>query len=80
MFKDPIAPKKHDPKAEPKNGKTPGWDFRCPTYDRRTSEFVVAGTDYGVGHRNPEGHMGKPKEYSEVMPMSNRHAEAKDVG
>jgi hypothetical protein len=71
-FKDPIAPRKREPRAEPKNGKTPGWDFRAPEYDERDSEFIHAGTNYGVGFRNPVGHEGKPKEYAEVMPMTNR--------
>jgi hypothetical protein len=76
MFKDPISPRKHEPRAEPKNGKTPGWDFRTPSYDERSGEFVTAGTNYGVGYRNPTGHMGQPKATAETMPMTNRKQNA----
>ena len=54
-FKDPIAIKNQDPKNKPENGKNSPWDFRCPQYDQRSSCFVNAGTNYGVGHRTPVG-------------------------
>lgn len=67
-FKDPIEPKKHEPRAEPKDGKHSPWDFRCPDYDQRSSCFVNAGTDYGIGHRQPIGHDGNAKQSSEMLP------------
>ena len=48
-FKDPAKPKEISPKNSPVNGKNSPWDFRTPTYDQRSSCFVQAGTDYGVG-------------------------------
>lgn len=54
-FKDPIAIKKEDPKDTPNDGKNSPWDFRCPQYDERSSCFIKAGTDYGVGHKTPVG-------------------------
>ena len=47
-FKDPIAVK------EGKKIKNP-WNFDQPPYDERTSCYVAAGTNYGVGHRQPVG-------------------------
>ena len=59
----------HDPiQAKPKSGKkvkTP-WDFEAPSYDGRNR--VCAGTDYGIGYRNPVGHSGAPKEVSPSLP------------
>lgn len=31
------------------------WDFTNTTYDQRTSCFISAGTDYGVGKNQPIG-------------------------
>lgn len=47
-FKDPIAVK------EGKKVKNP-WNFDQPPYDERTSCYVGAGTNYGVGHAQPVG-------------------------
>lgn len=47
-FKDALAVK------EKKGGKSP-WNFSAPDYDERSSNFVSAGDNYGVGHRNPIG-------------------------
>lgn len=54
-FKDATAPKKQNPKDKPVDGKNTPWNFECPQYDQRSSCFVNAGTDYGVGHRQPVG-------------------------
>jgi hypothetical protein len=54
-FKDPTAIKNQKPKDKPVDGKNSPWDFRCPQYDERSSNFVNAGTHYGVGHRQPVG-------------------------
>lgn len=60
-FSDPIAIKEQNPKDKPVDGLGIQWDFRCPQYDQRSSNFVNAGTHYGVGHRQPVGHDGNPK-------------------
>ena len=54
-FKDPLKIKNQRPKDQPKDGKNTPWDYRCPQYDQRSSCFVKAGTNYGVGHRQPVG-------------------------
>jgi hypothetical protein len=68
-FADPDRIKNQEPKDQPKDGKKSPWDFRCPQYDQRSSNFVNAGTHYGVGHKQPVGHEGNPKEKSSVLPM-----------
>ena len=47
-FHDPIAPKKPEKKKSP-------WNFNQPHYDERSSCFVNAGSNYGVGHKQPVG-------------------------
>ncbi len=69
-FKDPLAIKNQRPKDKPKDGKNSPWDFTCPQYDLRSSNFVNAGTHYGVGHRQPVGHDGNPKQNVDVLPQS----------
>jgi hypothetical protein len=70
-FKDPTGIKSQKPMDEPKDGKKSPWDYRCPQYDQRSSCFVNAGTDYGVGHKQPIGHEGNPKQRVDVMPMDH---------
>lgn len=67
-FADPTAIRSQKPMNEPKDGNKSPWDFRCPQYDQRSSNFVNAGTDYGVGHRQPVGHQGNPKSSVDVLP------------
>jgi hypothetical protein len=67
-FKDPTAIKKQEPKDKPVDGKRSPWDYRCPQYDERSSCFINAGTHYGVGHRQPVGHEGNPKDVVDVLP------------
>ena len=67
-FKDPIAIKSQKPKDQPVDGKKSPWDFRCPQYDQRSSNFVNAGTHYGVGHRSPVGHEGNAKSTVPTLP------------
>lgn len=50
-FKDPIEPR------QKKEGETP-WNWKCPAYDERSSCYMQAGTDYGVGFNQPVGHKG----------------------
>lgn len=60
-FKDPIAVK------EGKKIRNP-WNFEQPPYDERSSCYIQAGTDYGVGHNQPIGHSGNPKSIDPVLP------------
>lgn len=63
-FKDPIAIKGQKPQDKPKDGKSSPWDFRCPHYDQRSSCYVKAGVNYGVGFKSPVGTKGKTSGYS----------------
>ncbi len=73
QFHDPIAPKEKKIK-----GKSP-WDFRCPPYDERSSCYMHAGTNYGVGHKNPVGHDGKVKQRVPTMPFDHKMGMETDV-
>ena len=68
-FKDPTSIKKQSPKDKPIDAVQSPWDFRAPQYDQRSSCFVNAGTHYGVGHRQPVGHEGDPKQRVGTMPF-----------
>ena len=68
MFKDPIRPKKV---VKPYQ-KTDPYDYKTMEYDNRSGGFIKAGLDFGVGMRNPVGHLGKPKEFVDVLPMTSR--------
>lgn len=61
-FSDPIARVKGKEKKSP-------WDFRQPPYDERSSCYVNTGYHQGVGHRNPVGHEGAPKQRVATMPF-----------
>lgn len=61
IFKDPIAAK------PPKKMKSP-WTFTAPPYDERSSCFIEAGDNYGVGHKSPVGHLGQPKDKVDTLP------------
>lgn len=61
-FKDPARPK-----IKEENKKSP-WDFSAPPYDERSSCYVNAGSHYGVGHKQPVGHHGNPKEKAGTLP------------
>lgn len=67
MFKDRIAPKNQKPADKHPEGNKFPWGFKCPQYDERTSCFIDAGTNYGIGFSQPIGHEGNPK--SEGVPM-----------
>lgn len=45
------------------------WSFAAPDYDHRSGNFVSAGSDYGVGHNQPIGHKGNPKDKVSCLPM-----------
>jgi len=61
-FKDPIA-------VKPEKSERSPWNFNAPQYDERSSCFVNAGSDYGVGHRQPVGKEGNPTEKADVLPF-----------
>jgi hypothetical protein len=67
-FADPDRIKYQRPQDKPKDGKKSPWDFTCPQYDQRSSNFVNAGTHYGVGIKQPVGHPGNPKRTVDVLP------------
>ncbi len=77
-FSDPIEVKNKNPPCEPENGKNSPWDFRCPPYDQRSSNFVNAGTHYGVGFNQPIGHEGNPKEVVAALPQTRRNTQQDD--
>lgn len=77
-FADPIRIKDQNPEDKPKDGKNSPWDFRCPQYDQRSSNFVNAGTHYGVGHRQPIGHEGNPKSVVDVLPRTRMNTTQDD--
>ena len=68
MFSDPIKIKKQVQKNSPQDGRNSPWDFRCPEYDQRSSNFINAGTHYGVGHTQPIGHEGNPAQKANTLP------------
>ena len=53
-FKDPIAVKNQSPKKIKEN---PLIQLRQPEYEQLDSCYIRAGTNYGVGHRQPTGKM-----------------------
>ncbi len=67
-FSNPDKIKYQKEECKPEDGKKSPWDFRCPQYDQRSSNFVNAGTHYGVGINQPVGHHGNPKEKVDVLP------------
>lgn len=69
-FADPDRIKEQNPKDQPMDGIKSPWDYRCPQYDQRSSNFVNTGTHYGVGHRQPVGHAGNPKDTVSVLPRT----------
>jgi hypothetical protein len=71
-FADPDRIKYQREECKPEDGKKSPWDFRCPQYDQRSSNFINAGTHYGVGINQPVGHKGDPKPSVDVLPRDRR--------
>jgi hypothetical protein len=69
-FFDPDRIKEQNKKDQPKDGLRSPWDFRCPQYDQRSSNFVNAGTHYGIAMKQPIGHKGNPKKTVLSLPTS----------
>ena len=74
-FKDRTKIKVQREEFEPKNGVNSPWDFRCPQYDERSSSFINAGTYYGIGARQPVGHLGQPVLVGDALPQTRRDIE-----
>lgn len=77
-FADPARIKEQNPKDKPEDGVNSPWDFRCPQYDQRSSNFVNAGTHYGVGIKQPVGHKGDPKQRVDVLPFGRVNTQQVD--
>lgn len=77
-FSDPDRIKEQNPKDKPEDGVNSPFDFRCPQYDQRSSNFVNAGTHYGVGINQPIGHSGNPKSIVDVLPQGRRNTTQDD--
>ena len=69
-FEDLDRIKEQNEKIDPKDGIHSQWDFRCPQYDQRSSNFVNAGTHYGIAMRQPVGHEGNPKNVVAALPRT----------
>lgn len=67
-FPDAARIKEQNAASFPINGKGSPWDYTCPQYDQRSSNFVNAGTHYGTGINQPIGHTGKAKDEVPVLP------------
>lgn len=61
-FKNPLGVE------EGKKIKSP-FNFDAPPYDERSSCFIKAGTNYGLGHRQPVGHPGNANQRADTMPV-----------
>lgn len=67
-FADPVMIRQQNCQYQPKDSINSPWDFRAPHYDQRSSNFINAGTHYGVGHRCPVGHKGPAKKEVDTLP------------
>ena len=70
-FKDGLEVKEQREIDKPEDGKKSPWDFRAPCYDQRSSNFVNAGTHYGIGRNQPVGTMKQSNNYA--VPMGRHH-------
>lgn len=64
-FPNSIEPKPMKDKSSP-------WNFSAPEYDKRSSNFMNAGTHYGVGKNQPVCHEGNPKQRVPCMPFDHK--------
>ena len=69
-FSDPLRIKNQNKECQPEDGINSPWDFRCPQYDQRSSNFINAGTHYGIGVNQPIGHEGNPKAIVPALPRT----------
>lgn len=66
---DPLDPKVVKPRMLSEERERNLFNFKAPAYDRRSSYYIEAGTDYGVGFAQPVGHVGRPKDMTDVIPF-----------
>lgn len=71
-FDNPTRIKDQNKDCQPEDGVKSPWDFRCPQYDQRSSNFINAGTHYGVGIAQPIGHKGNPKSVVAALPRTRK--------
>lgn len=71
-FDDPTRIRDQNKEYQPEDGVKSPWDFRCPQYDQRSSNFINAGTHYGVGTAQPIGHEGNPKSTVAALPRTRK--------
>jgi hypothetical protein len=69
-----------DPDKKPEGKKKQLFDYHKPPYDERSSCYVRAGTNYGVGLRQPVGHKGNPKVEVDTLPRDRRNVDTMKVG
>ena len=77
-FNDRARIKDQNKKDTPKDSINSPWDFRCPQYDQRSSNFVNAGTHYGTAMRQPIGHSGNPKDEVPALPRNRVNTQQVD--
>lgn len=69
-FENPIAPSKRQME----------FPFQAPTKEQATTgRYMQAGDDYGIGHRQPVGHEGNPKESAGVLPRESKCFSAEGI-
>jgi len=63
FFHDPIDVK----------SKSASKDFAAPSKEMATTgRFMNAGDNYGVGHKQPVGRMGNPKQDASTLPRQSK--------
>lgn len=77
-FADRARIQDQNKKSMPPNSIASPWDFSCPKYDQRSSNFVNAGTHYGIAMRQPVGHEGNPKVEVPALPCYRRDTQQVD--
>ena len=77
-FEDPCRIKEQNEECKPEDGFNSPWDYRCPQYDQRSSNFVNAGTHYGKGIIQPIGHKGNPKITVPALPRTRMNTTQDD--
>lgn len=77
-FVDSARIKEQNKQDQPKDSVGSPWDFRCPQYDQRSSNFINAGTHYGTAMRQPVGHSGNPKSVVPALPQTRVNTQQVD--
>lgn len=72
-FDEPNKIKHQREEDSPVDGKNSPWDFRCPQYDQRSSNFVQAGTHYGTGITQPVGSKRDTLMFVTALPQGRKN-------